>query len=58
VIGLIGIVATLGCTKSSPPLSAGTEMPTLQAESWLKGEAVTNADLQGKVVVIECFAYW
>ena len=57
-IGLLGIIALGGCMKSAPPLTMGTELPTIQAEGWLNGSAVSNADLAGKVVVIECFAYW
>jgi hypothetical protein len=58
MIGLLGIVTLSGCMKTAPALSAGTELPTIQAEGWLNGSGVTHADLQGKVVVIECFAYW
>ena len=33
-------------------------MPEIQAEGWLNGDGPTKADLEGKVVVIECFAHW
>ncbi len=56
---LLGMVAIGGCMKpSQPPASSGTAMPTLEVEGWLNGQSVSNDDLSGKVVVVECFAHW
>ncbi len=36
----------------------GTDLPELNVEGWFNGEPVTNADLAGKVVFIDAWAFW
>lgn len=55
---------TLGCDLSLEPggrsatPNAGMPMPTIEAFGWLNGSAPAEADLAGKVVVLDCFATW
>ena len=60
---LIGITLTLsGCGptryESTSLLGPGEMLPTLQAEGWLNGPALSGETLTGRVIVIDCWAYW
>lgn len=40
------------------PSLIGTRGPVIRAKGWFNGTAPTEADLQGKVIVIDAWAYW
>ncbi|REJ85833.1 MAG: TlpA family protein disulfide reductase [Planctomycetota bacterium] len=42
----------------SSPLGPGATPPELAAEGWLNGDAPSESELAGKVVVVETWAYW
>ncbi len=45
-------------SKQTGPLTEGKPFPELQAEGWLNGDAPTAKDLEGKVLVVDAFAFW
>ncbi|MGE0609680.1 MAG: peroxiredoxin family protein [Pirellulales bacterium] len=53
-----GLLSQCGCGQSSTPLGPGALAPPLTAPGWLNGKAPAEADLAGKVVVVELWAYW
>jgi hypothetical protein len=56
---VIGVVALSGCGGSGPgPLGVGAAPPKLLAEGWLNGTSPGEAELVGKVVVVEVWAHW
>ncbi len=60
---LVPLVVGCGRTTSigvGPAASAavGSALPPIEVEGWINGGPVTNADLTGKVAVIDCFAWW
>ena len=44
--------------KFAPPLGAGAVAPELLAEGWLNGDLPRETELEGKVVVVDVWAYW
>ena len=54
---VIGVVALSGCGGSGP-LGVGAVPPKLLAEGWLNGTSPGEAELVGKVVVVEVWAHW
>jgi thiol-disulfide isomerase/thioredoxin len=40
------------------PSLIGTQAPAIRASGWFNGTAPTEADLQGKVIVIDAWAFW
>ena len=57
---LVIVVMLVGCRvrESGGPLGVGSLAPALLAEGWLNGEAPGEAELAGKVVVVDVWAYW
>ena len=60
---VLGITLTsLSCSPSPSEsrslLGPGQLLPQLQAEGWLNGTAPSNEALIGRVVVIDCWAFW
>lgn len=43
---------------AGPSPTAGMPLPELKVEGWLNGPGPTNADLAGKVVVVDAWAFW
>lgn len=59
VLSLLLVIAA--CTQPSPPGGAplaGPPLPELQAQGWINGPSSSRADLLGKVVVIDVWAWW
>lgn len=57
---LLSIAALFaGCSPQHPqPLGPGATAPPLTAPAWINGEAPTPEALQGKVVVVDVWAFW
>jgi thiol-disulfide isomerase/thioredoxin len=61
VVGLLTIgFALLLRSAMVPPASPqlGRPFPRIEAAGWINGPAPTTADLQGRVVVVDAWAYW
>ncbi len=63
VLAIVGLVcATLGGCGGRPTgsggLAVGNPMPPLEAEGWINGKAPKPDELEGKILVIDAWAYW
>ena len=60
------IALALGCALFLPSckrgdtagLAVGEAAPKIEAAGWVNGKAPTEAELQGKVVVVDAWASW
>ena len=62
---VIGVVAMSGCDGAgsvgvglAPPIGVGAAQPKLLAEGWLNGTIPSETELEGKVLVVDVWAYW
>lgn len=59
VVTIAAIGFALLIRQGSPPKNFGVRpAPPIRAAGWLNGKPPTAADLRGKVVVIDAWAYW
>lgn len=53
------MIWTMGCDLiRSGMLAPGEQLPEISAAEWVGGDPISNADLEGKVAVIDCWAPW
>ena len=60
VVGMLVLSSKRGGADGSQLVPPGTPLPPLMAEGWLnvEGESLARASLNGKVVVVDCWATW
>ncbi len=66
IVGYVAIIAALlvfyamllNVNSSGTLLSPGSQAPPIRALGWLNGGPPPDDQLDGNVVVIECFASW
>lgn len=58
ILGLFSSNLGQGPSVDMGGLAPGASMPRLQAEGWINGDAPTEEELRGKVVVVDAWATW
>lgn len=59
VVAFAAIGFAMLIRQGSPPKNYGVRpAPPIRAAGWLNGKEPTSADLRGKVIVVDAWAYW
>ena len=58
IVGGVTLAFAMVIRQSTPGSTTGNRAPEIQAAGWLNGPGPTSAELHGKVIVLDAWAFW